>query len=76
MKILTFGIITEITGNKELNEEIPVASVGDLRIELLRRWPALKEMTFSIAVNHNIADDQTVVGSDSEVAILPPFSGG
>jgi sulfur-carrier protein len=51
-------------------------TVGELRQYLVEAYPALKEIRFAIAVNQTLADSQTLLSEDCEVAILPPFSGG
>lgn len=51
-------------------------NVGELRRYLVEAYPALREFHFAIAVNQKLADPETLLSEDCEVAILPPFSGG
>lgn len=54
------------------------ATVADLRIALVRSVPALQETIQHVkfAVNHDYADDDTSLSPDSEIACIPPVSGG
>ena len=55
----------------------PGATVADLRRALAERYPALEAIlsVSMIAVNHEFAADELVLG-DAELAIIPPVSGG
>jgi molybdopterin synthase sulfur carrier subunit len=44
---------------------------------MLSKYPKLAELvSFLIAVNSEYADDDRVINSGDEVAIIPPTSGG
>ena len=51
-------------------------TVGELRAFIDEMYPSLKTKTFSIAVNKAMANDEAMIHGDSEVAVMPPFSGG
>lgn len=57
-----------------------VATVGQLRDHLAARgeqWQALKEMrNLRAAVNQDIANINTPVAEDDEIAFFPPVTGG
>jgi molybdopterin converting factor small subunit len=59
-------------------EVLPGATVGDLRKTLAARWPALASLLprSALAVDNEWASDTLELGPDSEVALLPPVSGG
>ncbi|MGA1030033.1 MAG: MoaD/ThiS family protein [Flavobacteriaceae bacterium] len=70
-----FGLLAE-TVQKE--EEILVThanTLGDLRKELLARYPPLKNSTFVMAQNNEIKSEGEAL-LQAEVALFPPFSGG
>ena len=54
------------------------ATVGDLRSKLAEKCPALQPLLkhFLFAVNAEFAPDSTPLAADSEVACIPPVSGG
>lgn len=54
------------------------ATVADLRTALGQSIPALRETIEHVkfAVNHDYADDDTCLLPDSEIACIPPVSGG
>ncbi|WP_339609426.1 MoaD/ThiS family protein [uncultured Planktosalinus sp.] len=47
-----------------------------MKKKLQQQYPALVELTFSIAVNKKIIQQKTLLNPEDEVALLPPFSGG
>jgi molybdopterin converting factor small subunit len=60
-------------------DEVPGASVGEVlaaaRVRYGEQFAAVLG-TANIWVNGEPADDDTAVGRDDEVAVLPPVSGG
>ncbi|RYY57538.1 MAG: MoaD/ThiS family protein [Chitinophagaceae bacterium] len=74
IKLITFGKITSITGRDVLVKD--VADTDSLRTVLEANFPALKDTEFLIAVNREIIGENKTLGPGSEVALLPPFSGG
>lgn len=76
LTIKYFGQLAECTGkNHEVLQE-EFESVKALKTVLNTKYPALKEHEFVIAVDQKIADDQEILTTEAEVALLPPFSGG
>lgn len=76
-KIKAFGITREIFGGNEVEMEVSGQTVADLRRLLAQRYPPLEGLkSLFIAVNHNYADDQTVLRETDEIAVIPPVSGG
>jgi molybdopterin synthase sulfur carrier subunit len=73
--ILPFGKLADIFSQQEWALE-GVATAGEVRLKLEMTFPALKGMRYLIAVDKKIVDDNCVLGEDSIVALLPPFSGG
>jgi molybdopterin converting factor small subunit len=75
LNIMVFGQLTDITGS----ETVSVNDVTDTELlleKLYKQFPLLKEKKFLIAVNQKIINSKTEIGSQSQIALLPPFSGG
>lgn len=71
-----FGPLAELMGTSEQELETTAATVGDLIHDLYLEAPKLKQEQFQIAVNKHMANLQTVLTLNAEIAFLPPFSGG
>ncbi|UGU16282.1 MoaD/ThiS family protein [Sinomicrobium kalidii] len=75
MKILVFGQLTDIfEGSLVRLKDIPDTDTMIDRLE--EKYPALKKMKYLIAIDKEIVKENTVLGEESEVSLLPPFSGG
>ncbi len=75
IKIITFGVITDKINEKEFVVE-GINDTDSLMIYLIKQYPSLIDAKMSIAVNKNIIEQNTALSENSEVALLPPFSGG
>ena len=75
MKILLFGIITDITGKDELNLT-GFKDTNELDQKMQNDFPGLKKVTYRIAVNKELINENTLLKESYEVAFLPPFAGG
>ncbi|AWM76448.1 MoaD/ThiS family protein [Phenylobacterium parvum] len=77
-RVLLFGRLADIAGWRE--RDIPARTLAELRGRIAMEDPALFEALQAPAVR--TAVDQSLVsldvdlGADSEVAFLPPMSGG
>lgn len=77
LTIKYFGMIEEAVGKAEESIDFEKSIlVGDLKNELITKYPSIKNKDFQIAVNQTISKDDLLVTSDSEIALLPPFAGG
>jgi molybdopterin converting factor small subunit len=75
INLLSFGQIGDITGRGTL--KIPnVKTTNELTEFLIKAWPQLQSIKYSIAVNKKIIHENTQLRHEDTVAILPPFSGG
>lgn len=75
INLLSFGQVTDITGKDTL--KVPdVKNTNDLNGFLVKAWPQLLSIKYSIAVNKKIIRENTQLHDQDTVAILPPFSGG
>lgn len=79
MEILLFGITRDITRSQKLiipPEQQP-GTVGDLKAWLDLQFPALKQLSsLAVAVDSEYAEDDFVINNTSEIALIPPVSGG
>jgi molybdopterin synthase sulfur carrier subunit len=75
ISILPFGKLADILPPQEW-VMVETATAGEVRLKLETTFPALKGMRYLVAVDKKIADDDSLLGEGSVVALLPPFSGG
>ncbi len=59
----------------DINNEITVSQMKKIVFET---FPNLKKLNipFFVAVNHKYATDSVVIGTNDEIALIPPVSGG
>lgn len=78
IKILFFGITTDLTKTSEISFQMPKnATVKECKLALIAIYPSLKNIdSYAIAVNERYAEDDLVLQSNDVVAIIPPVSGG
>ncbi|MCH7592418.1 MAG: molybdopterin converting factor subunit 1 [Planctomycetes bacterium] len=79
INVLFLGPARDFAGVDSATIELPNdAIVGELRTILADRHPGLvgAMATIRFAVNQEFADDETVLKSGDEVALIPPVSGG
>ncbi|MGV6828415.1 MAG: MoaD/ThiS family protein [Flavobacteriales bacterium] len=75
LTIKYFGLITEITQCNEEKQEFLGHSINHLKETLINKYPSLKKINFQIAQNQEIVSLETPI-TGTEIALLPPFSGG
>lgn len=77
MKLKIFGKLTEIFNTDEYNFSLENnISIAELKLMLDKEFPRLKETTFLVAVDGIKADNTQLISDASEIALLPPYSGG
>ena len=77
--IQLFAILREAAGASQLDLEIPAPTTARQVAQILaERFPKLRGHlpVVSFAVNGEIVAAETMITSPSEVALLPPVSGG
>lgn len=74
--IKAFGMVAEKIGSSELKLEKEADNTQQILELLFSRYPELIGVKFAIAVDRKIAHERTPVYPHSEIALLPPFSGG
>jgi molybdopterin synthase sulfur carrier subunit len=73
--IKAFGMVAEKIGSAELT--LDYLKDSDELLEALRaKFPELKSVKFSLAINKKMITGKQDIPEDAEIALLPPFSGG
>lgn len=70
-----FGLLAEITNCNEELLDFNKTSISDLLEELFKKYPSLKNKDFQVAQNNTIVTKEALL-LETEIALLPPFSGG
>ncbi|WDF56922.1 molybdopterin converting factor subunit 1 [Mucilaginibacter sp. KACC 22063] len=79
MEILLFGITRDITGKQKLTvpADANISSVSQLKTWLGQQYPAMQQLSsLAVAVDSEYASDEIALHADSEIALIPPVSGG
>ncbi len=71
-----FGMLVETTNNTEEYMQTEVCSVLELVEKITNLYPDLRDKNFKVAVNQQLVNDDYVISSEAEIALLPPFAGG
>ena len=74
VKIILFGKLADIAASSVAVDD--VADTNSLVNVLHKQYPALAATKYLIAVDKQVIKENTVLNSNSIVALLPPFSGG
>ena len=70
-------MIAELVGCRQESFTLAtVATVSELKVALLEKYPPLSSVYFNLAVNQKMASENTPIDATSEIALLPPFAGG
>ena len=75
LTIKYFGLLAEITHCNEEILEFSGTSISEVLELLYSKYPSLKDKDFQIAQGLEIVSKDSIV-SATEIALLPPFSGG
>jgi molybdopterin synthase sulfur carrier subunit len=79
VKVLLFGITREIIGQSRINipADAGIATVKELKSWLGTQYPAMQSLTsLAVAIDSEYAEDEDLLNSDHEIALIPPVSGG
>ena len=75
INIVAFGYLTDVLGKSSLTlQNIP--NTDQLRLQLQRLYPALKDIQYLMAVDKDIVTENTQLQDNHMIALLPPYSGG
>ena len=75
LNIKYFGMLAEVTQCSEEDLEFSRSSISELLNQIFEKYPDLKAKDFQVAQNNAIVSKDALV-SETEIALLPPFSGG
>ena len=75
INILAFGQIAEITGRPAWTMT-GINSTDELQDILSQTYPALKTLSYKLAVDKKMVQENTPLSHNATVALLPAFSGG
>jgi molybdopterin synthase sulfur carrier subunit len=70
-----FGLIVEVTGCSEEIITTSATTIHQLLEDLFVKYPELQSKAFQVAQNKTIVDKNEPI-NHTEIALLPPFSGG
>lgn len=73
--VRAFGMIAEKIGSGQIQLS-GISTIEEVRDLLFEKFPDLKNMKFSIAIDKQLVSGNAPIPADSEIALLPPFSGG
>lgn len=73
--IVLFGQLAEIAGSNQIVLE-DIHDTNELLQVVNTRYPLMQSMKYIIAVNKKAALENTILNENSQLALLPPFSGG
>lgn len=76
MNIKIFGKLTDIFLNEKYQLNKKVSTVLDLKETLENYFPDLKSLNYLIIINNQNAKESDPIPEESEIALLPPYSGG
>ena len=75
LHIKAFGMVAEKIGLSDLSMDHSGDS-AELLAALLVKFPELKTLKFTLAINKKIVNGNQEIPENAEIALLPPFSGG
>lgn len=75
INIKYFGVLAEKTACQEEQIDFESGKVSDVMKLIIKRHPNLKSEEFQVAQNKSIVNREVSVDG-TEIALLPPFSGG
>jgi sulfur-carrier protein len=79
VRVKLFAAARDVAGTKELTVDVnDTATLADVRQEILRTSPGLAALVPHArwAVDSEFVAESKLVGQESEIALIPPVSGG
>jgi len=77
MEVKCFGIARDIASADHITIDRSITSVAELRSYLQSVYPDLSKLkSYMVAVDQSYASDDQLLSESSEIAIIPPVSGG
>lgn len=75
LNIKYFGMLAELTQCSEETMVVEATTIDELLEQLFDKYPGLQEKDFQVAQDQQIVLKENNITA-SELALLPPFSGG
>jgi molybdopterin synthase sulfur carrier subunit len=75
VKVLFFGVLAEVSGTS-IKHYHDVKSISDLKLRIYDDFPEIVHYNFRISINNDITDNDLLLKSGDEIALMPPFAGG
>ena len=75
INVKLFGSLIDVVGNNII-KIADATDVNTLITEMQKMHPALSDMKYAVALNKKIIQTNEALQPGTEVALLPPFSGG
>ena len=79
VQVKLFAAARELAGSDKVELDVPDrATLADLRAALATEFPALQKLLPHTlwAINAEYARDDSIINEHSEIALIPPVSGG
>jgi molybdopterin converting factor subunit 1 len=79
VQVKLFAVARELAGGDKLDVEIAErATLADLRLAIAKQFPALQRILPHTlwAVDAEYAGENTIINEHSDIALIPPVSGG
>jgi len=76
LTIKYFGMTAEASGKTEESFRSNYSSIAELQKDIINKYPKLEKISFKIAANQTIVNDDYLLSENEEIALLPPFAGG
>jgi len=77
VKLVSYGIVRDILKEKELTYAIEGQTIGDLKTDLMSKFPELKRLkSLRFALNEEYVNDTQAIKDTDEIILIPPVSGG
>lgn len=71
-----FAGVRELTGTREEKFSFSGNTVGQLKEQLIEKYPGMAESSVQVALNEEYALPDDVLSEGDIVALIPPVSGG
>lgn len=75
INVLFFGALSELAGKQE-EKFVLTGGIVELLEIVKQKYPDVKSVNFTAAINQEIDSSKTELSDGDEVALLPPFTGG
>ncbi len=75
--VTVFGPLTDVFPSERFQCSVMFpAGVEDIRKQLVRQYPELRDYRFQLAVDDVLGAPETLVQTASHIALLPAYGGG